>query len=158
MISAMKTKTDSFPSARLRPIKNQDRGLSLQLLVNQLLVNSMSTAFHSKTLVINEVSRGMELAKDKAGIAPVIRELLSTVILNARNGQIHISADRFKDITTLYVQERNNNNGYALGYSVRTLEQDASAHGANISISGEQKRVVTVSISFPNNTDGIIWE
>lgn len=154
MISAMKTKIEN---ARPRSVKNQDKGLSLQLLVNQLLLNSMSTAFHSQTLVINEVSRSMELARDKAGIAPVIRELLSTVILNARNGQIHISADRFRDITTLYVQERNNYNGYALGYSVRTLEQSASAYGANITISGEQQRVVTVSISFPNNAEGT-WE
>jgi hypothetical protein len=55
------------------------------------------------------------------------------------------------------VQERNNYNGYALGYSVRTLEQSASAYGANITISGEQQRVVTVSISFPNNAEGT-WE
>lgn len=128
------------------------------MLVNQLLTNSMPIAFHSKTLVINEVSRAMELSKDGAGIAPVIRDLLSTVIVNARNGQIYISADRFRDITTLYVQERNNNNGYALGYSVRTLEQEAAVHGANISITGEQQRVVTVSISFPNNAEGTIWE
>lgn len=154
----MKTKTDSLSSARLHPVKNQEKGLSLQLLVNQLLANSMPTAFHSKTLVINEVSRAMELSKDNAGIAPVIRNLLSTIIFNARNGEIHISADRFRDTTTLYVQERNNYNGYALGYSVRTLEQEAASHGANISISGEQQRVVTVSISFPNNVEGRIWD
>jgi hypothetical protein len=154
----MKTNTDSLSSARLRPVKCPDKGLSLQLLVNQLLVNSMPTAFHSKTLVINEVSRAMELSKDRAAIAPVIRDLLSTVIVNARNGQIHISADRFRDITTLYVQERNNYNGYALAYSVRTLEQEAAVYGANISISGEQQRVVTVSISFPNNAEGMVWE
>lgn len=158
MISTMKTKTDSLSSARLHPVKNTDRGLSLQQLVNQLLATSMPTAFHSKTLVINEVSRGMELSKDRAGIAPVIRDLLSTVIVNARNGQIHISADRFRDITTLYVQERNNYNGYALGYSIRTLEQEAAVHGANISINGEQQRVVTVAISFPNNAEGMIWD
>jgi hypothetical protein len=158
MISAMKIKTDSLSSASLRSVKNQEKGLSLQLLVNQLLVNSMPTAFHSRTLVINEVSRNVELSKDRAGIAPVIRELLSTVILNARNGEIHISADRFKDITTLYVQERNNYNGYALGYSVRTLEQEAAVHGASITINGEQQRVVTVAISFPNNAEGTVWD
>ncbi len=154
----MKTKTYSLSSGRLHPVKTQDRGISLQLLVNQLLAASMPTAFHSKTLVINEVSRAMELSKDRAGIAPVIRDLLSKVIVNAKNGQIFISADRFKDITTLYVQERNNYNGYALGYSVRTLEQEAAVHGANISITGEQQRVVTVSISFPNNAEGMIWD
>jgi len=154
----MKTKTDSLSSARLHPVKNQDRGLSLQQLVNQLLASSMPTAFHSKTLVINEVSRAMELSKDRAGIAPVIRDLLSTVIVNARNGQIYISADRFRDITTLYIQERNNYNGYALGYSVRTLEQEAAEHDANISIKGEQQRVVTVSISFPNKAEGMVWD
>jgi hypothetical protein len=124
-------------------------GVSLQLLINQLLTPSMPKAFHSKTLVINEVARNIELSRDNAAIAPVVRDLLSTVISNARNGQIYISAERFRDIVTLQIQERNNYNGYALGYSVRTLEQDAAAYGASISINGEQKRVVTISISFP---------
>ncbi|MEO5564063.1 MAG: hypothetical protein ABIR18_11525 [Chitinophagaceae bacterium] len=155
MISFMKTNP-----AAVTPInqpfskKNvQKRGVSLQLLVNQLLTNSMTMAFHSKSLVINEVARHIELSKDKVMVASVIRDLLATIISNARNGQIYISAERFRDIITLQIQERNNYNGYALAYSIRTMEAEAAAVGASISIDGEQKRVVTVSLSFPNSKE-----
>jgi hypothetical protein len=129
----------------------QVSGISLQLLVNQLLSNSMATAFRSKSLIINEISRDVQLSKDKLMVASVIRDLLSTVVTNARNGSIYISADRFRDIITLQVQERNNYNGYALAYSIRAMEAEAAMVGGSISIKGEHQQVITISFSFPNH-------
>lgn len=125
-------------------------GISLQQLVNQLLGNSMTTAFRNKSLVINEVNREVMIAKNRITIAPVIRDLLATVIANSCNGEIYISAERFRDIVTLQVQERNNNNGYALASSLRIIEAAATMIGGNITINGPQQRIVTISLSFPN--------
>lgn len=124
-------------------------GISLQILVNQLLSNSMTIAFQNKSLVINEVSREVLLPKEKTMIAPVIRDLLAAVISNSKNGQIYISAERFRDIIILQVQERNNNNGYALSSSLAFLEPEAIVAGGNLEINGAQKKVVTISLSFP---------
>ena len=41
---------------------------------------------------------------------------------------------------------------------IQRLEQEAAEHDANISIKGEQQRVVTVSISFPNKAEGMVWD
>jgi capsular polysaccharide biosynthesis protein len=133
-------------------------GISLQSLINQMLTNSMSMAFRSKSLVINEVSRHVQLSRDKAIVAPVIRDLLSTVISNARNGDICISAERFRNIITLQIQDRNNYNGYALAYSIRAMEAEAAMVGGSISITGEQKKVITISFSFPDSGENFSYD
>ena len=124
-------------------------GISLQILVNQLLSNSMTTAFQNKSLVINEVSREVLLPKEKVTSAPVIRDILAAVISNSKNGEIYISAERFRDMITLQVQERNNYNGYALSSSLAFLESEAAVAGGNLQVDGAQKKVVTISFSFP---------
>ena len=136
----------------------QVQGVSLQKLINQLLAQSMTTAFHNKSLVINNVSRAIELSKDKAIVAPLIRDLLKTVIANALNGDICISAERFRDTVILQVQDRNNNNGYALAYSVRAMEAEAARFGASIDIDGEQKKVITISLSFANQSGSALYD
>jgi len=124
--------------------------VSLQQLINQLLGNQMSTAFRNKSVVTNEISRDIQLSKDKIAVAPVIRHLLATVISNARNGEIYISAERFRDIIILHVQDRNNYNGYALDYSIKAMETEATSAGGSLTIEGAQKRVVNISLSFPS--------
>jgi len=135
----------------------QSSGISLQQLINQLLGNSMATAFRNKSLVINEVTNDVMLAKEKITIAPVIRDLLATVIANSSNGQIYISAERFRDIITVQVQERSNNNGYALASSLRIVEAAATLIGGNLTINGAQQRVVTISLSF-SNTESLNYD
>jgi hypothetical protein len=124
-------------------------GVCLQQLINQLLSNSMATAFKNNSLVTNEIPREVQLSRDKAIVAPVIKDLLATIINNSRNGQIFISAERFRDTITLQVQERNNYNGYALAWSVNAMETEAAMVGGIITINGAQQRVVTISFSFP---------
>jgi hypothetical protein len=151
----MKTPTGSSALINYQPQKQKRSGetsaISLQKLINQFLAYSLTTAFHNKSLVVNSVSSAIELSKDRAVIGSVIRDLLATVVSNARNGDICISADRFRDTITLQIQDRNNYNGYALAYSVRAMEAQAAEAGASIDIDGEQKRVITISLSFPNN-------
>jgi hypothetical protein len=129
--------------------KDKLPGVCLKQLVNQLLSSSLATAFQNDSVVTNEVSREVQLSRDKAMIAPVISDLLAAVISNSRKGQIYISAERYSDIITLNIQERNNYNGFALAWSIKTIEAEAAAMGASITINGAQQKVVTVSLSFP---------
>lgn len=143
------TGTSTIPSRIDGSTQQKLPGVCLQQLVNQLLQHSMSVAFKNKSLVTNEIPREVELSKDKIIVAPVLRNLLATIITNSRDGEIYISADRFRDIITLQVQERNNYNGYALEYSIKALEREATRVGGSITIDGAHKRVITVSFSFP---------
>lgn len=125
--------------------------IPLQQIVGNLLYDSLTAASHNKTEVSNEVGREIELSSNAGKAVMVIEEILRTVIGNSRNGEIHITADRYKDIVVLQVQERNNYNGYALAYSIGSIEPDAAAVGGHITIKGQRQKIATICFSFPSN-------
>ncbi|NOT50824.1 MAG: hypothetical protein HOP10_06070 [Chitinophagaceae bacterium] len=124
---------------------------SLQQLVSNLVNNFLPAAHRNNTQLVNEVRQEIALGKSvtQSTIA-VMSDLLSTVIINSKNGEIHISAERFSNTVTLEIQERNNYNGYALAFSVGAIEPLAHSFGGHIRINGPQKRVATISFSFPD--------
>lgn len=128
--------------------------ISLQLLVNNLAVSLTGALRQNKIGIINEVSPELKMLADLNHVVPVINEILTTVVTNARNTCILITAEKFGDIVTLNIQDRNNFNGYALSFSLMSIGQQARFIGGNISIDGAQKRVATVSFSFPD-TPGV---
>jgi hypothetical protein len=131
---------------------------SLQLLVNRLVSNSLAGIVHSKSVVVNEVSSEFFITADENKITPVISELFTTVVTNARNGHIYITAERFKDIIILEIQDRNNYNGYALAYSLKAVESQATMIGGNITIKGQQQLIATISFSFPNQLSWLNYD
>lgn len=126
-----------------------NNGLSLQQLVNRFVSSSQEMAFRNKVFVVNELPGDLIITADENKVVPVIDELLTTVVLNGKNTNIHVSADRYIDIVILNIQDRNNNNGYALAFSIMSVEQQAAAAGGSLSIDGKQKKVATISFSFP---------
>lgn len=106
-----------------------DAGISLHQLVNNLVNESLSTAYHNKTHIVNEVARDFILGKDNESVITVIRDLLAATILNSNNGEIHISAERYSDVLILLIEERNNNNGFALSFSIGSIEPEAARAG-----------------------------
>lgn len=156
----MKTKTD-YPlnTLQIPPMKKQlnagwagdlSTGTSLQLLINRLVSNSIAAMKRNKTTVVNDVPAGIWVTKDENNLTPVIKELLTTMVLNSRSGIIHINAEKYKDVVVLEMQERNTFNGYALAFSLKSIESRAEIIGGNISVNGAHQLVTTVSFSFPN--------
>ncbi|MBL7732411.1 MAG: hypothetical protein JNM88_14625 [Chitinophagaceae bacterium] len=123
--------------------------ISLQVLVSNMLRHSQPLAVRRNTIIENEVDNGFVLGGAMQKAIPVMRELLTTVVSNSRNGDIHISADRRNDQLVVEIQERNNYNGYALAFSVGSLAAEAAFAGAQIDINGPQQKVVTISFVFP---------
>lgn len=125
-------------------------GTTLQQLVNNLVSNSLSSAIHNHSIIVNEVDQGILLGEPDPRVFPVLNDLLATIVANSRDGEIHISADVYRDTMTIQIQERNNYNGYALSFSINSIEPDAARLGGHIVINGAQKRITTISFSFPN--------
>jgi len=128
-----------------------DNIISLQQVITNLLKGSVVMASLHNTHIVNEVKQGIPLGAAMYKAIAVMKALLTTVVANSNNGEIHIKAERFRDIIILEIQERNNNNGYALSFSVNSMEQDAASAGGHISINGPQQKVTTISFSFPGN-------
>ncbi|MBC7948217.1 MAG: ATP-binding protein [Chitinophagaceae bacterium] len=126
-------------------------GTSLQSLINHLLRHSLNDMLRSSdSSVMNEIPAELSLVADERKVTPVIRELLATIVRNAKKGRIHIRAERFRDIVILEIQDRSNYNGYALDYSMRAIEPLARTIGGYISVKGQQQLDTTISFSFPN--------
>lgn len=117
--------------------------------MNELIADISPAALDNQSCMSNEVGKEILIDGNNQKLIALISELLGTVVANSRNGEIHITADRFSDVVILSIQERNNYNGYALSYSVRCMEEEAIKMGGHISINGPQQRVATVSFSFP---------
>lgn len=128
-----------------------DTAISLQYLVSSLVNSSLPAAKDNNTHLVNEVGQGVALGTRIHKAISIINDLLSIVVANSRNGEIHISAERFRDVVIVEIQERNNYNGYALAYSIGSIEPDAALVGGHISIKGSQQKVTTISFSFPDN-------
>lgn len=125
-------------------------GTSLQTFIDHLLFHPLAESVRrSNSQVINEIPADFSLRKDEAKIFPVIKELLTAVLLNARKGNITVRAEKFRDIMILEIEDCNNYNGYALDYSLRSLETLARLAGGHISAKGQQQLVSTISFSFP---------
>jgi hypothetical protein len=126
-----------------------DGGIPLQQLVNHFVKSSLPSAISNHSQVLNEVSSSVTLNSKNTKVITIMNELLDTVVRNSKNGEIHISADRYSDVIIFQIEERNNNNGYALSYSIGSIEPDAERIGGHISINGPQKKITTISFSFP---------
>ena len=128
---------------------NPIAGKTLKQLVDRLVSDSLTNTCNGKNLIVNEMPEHMCILVDEYKEGNVISELLTTVVTNAKNGDIHISAGQFRDVVTLNIEERNNHNGYALASKLKCIEPDAHCVGGSISIKGEQKLITTISFSFP---------
>jgi hypothetical protein len=135
------------------------RAISLQLLLNDIVRNLPETINQNKVFVENEVSCDLKILADQCKVVSVINELLTTVLANARNTSILLTAEKTTGVVTLNIEDNNNFNGYALSFSLMLIGQHARFAGGDVSIRGAQQRVATVSFSFPD-TPGIkryVW-
>ena len=123
--------------------------LSLQQLIDQLLINNLPLAMSNSSAVVNEIGKGVSLRKGSEPFIDLIDEVLTTVISNSKKGDIHISAERRDRDVILAIQERNNYNGYALSFSIGTLVQDANLIGGMLDIKCPTKKITTIYLSLP---------
>ena len=126
------------------------QGIQLQQLVNKLVGNSLLIATAKCSAVINEVGGGVILQNANPKVVALIGDIIHTVIINSKEGDIHIDAKQNEGNTVLKVQERNNYNGYALSYSLGTLMSDVNVAGADLAITGEKQKVTTIIFTFPD--------
>lgn len=124
-------------------------GIRLQQLIDGLVGNSLPTAMRKGSVVVNEVGRGVVLRSLDYRLTGLLDLLLNTVIENSRSGDIHITAERRNQELVLYIQERNNYNGYALSFSIGALADDAAIIGGRLEMQSPSKLTTTISLSLP---------
>jgi hypothetical protein len=124
---------------------------SLRSMINHLLRHPLSELMRgSNSSVMNEIPSELCTVVDESRILPVMNDLLTIVISNARRGRIHIRAEKFHDIIVLEIHDQSCYNSYALDYSIKSVKQSARLIGGTVSIKGQPESEITVSFSFPD--------
>ena len=123
---------------------------SLQYWLNEAVNDLPSLMQLNKVVIDNEISAGLLTQADKNLVCPVINQLLKTVLTNARETSICITAEKYSDVVTLHVVDRNNNNGYALSFGLLSVGRHARRIGGDIAVKDIQRKVARVSFSFPD--------
>lgn len=127
-----------------------DPEMFLKKIISNLISRSESITAKTHSIIINGIDSTILLKENSKEIIPIIEELLTTVISNSLDSQIYITAEKYKDVIILNIQDRNNNNGYAMAFSVMSVEQQVNEAGGSLKIDGRQSKVATVTFSFPN--------
>ncbi len=125
-------------------------GICLRHLVDELVGYSLLKAADTASAVINEVNGNIFLQQANPHFAGLLKEIIHTVIINSKRGDIHINARRAGSKLVLKIQERNNNNGYALSFSIGTLMPEVNSAGGDLMMEGKQQRVATIVFTFPD--------
>lgn len=139
-----------YPMKTALPGRVAGNSSSLQGLLNELVNDLSLPVYNNRIVVENEVSAELLMQADKSVVLPVIHDLLATVVSNARNTCISISAEKYRDVLTLHVEDRNNYNGYALSFGLLSVGRHARYIGGDICVKDVQKKVARVSLSFPD--------
>ena len=127
-------------------------GTSLCCLVHRLCQPALTVANNSRTTLFNEIPPELLTIAEEAQIGPVIEEVLHSVIRCAKNGKIHITAERFRDLIVVEIEERNNYNGYALACTIQSLQPLVREIGGELTITGQQELFTTISLAFLNES------
>lgn len=133
-------------------------GTQLRHLVSQVMSDSLATALQHKTIIVNDVPSNLHIMTGGSDVSPVIGELLAAVVSNSKKGKIQIHAERFRDLITLHFKDHNNYNGYALAYSLKSIEPLAATLGGSITLKDHQSLEATVSFSFPVRPNAPVYD
>lgn len=122
----------------------------LQLLIDKLIKTLLPLAVRNNSFIVNDVSPGLTISGDENAVSSVINGLLRSVINNARESCIRISAQELYGKTIiLSVKDNNSFNTYAVACSLQDVVPLAQKIGGRLDISSQRQKVTTVALRFP---------
>ena len=124
--------------------------LSLHKLVDDVIKVSSPLPVPSKSPVVNNVPANLYVNTNEDVVASVLNGLLNTVITNASNGEIYVSAREFFGNTVkVSVKDSNCYNTYAVACGLQKMVPLAERIGGNLNIINQRQKITTIEFSFP---------
>ena len=118
--------------------------ISLHHFVDELTLGLLPSAVSRKSLIINQIDRGLQIGSDENMLAYVLWNLLDRVISSTQNECIHIESVTEGDTTLIRVRN-------AGTYFYRTV-----CHGFREVQYAAEKLGGTISIDYTSNTSTTI--
>lgn len=122
----------------------------LQNLVDGLIKKQLAIAVRNNSFIINNVPPKLSISGYENVVASVINSLLHSVIINARETCISISAKELYGKTVVVsVKDSNSYNTYAVACSLQDVVLQAEMIGGNIDITSQRQKITTIAFRFP---------
>jgi hypothetical protein len=126
----------------------------LQSMVERLVKTLLPVATRNNSFIVNDVSPKLCVGMDENAVMPVISGLLQSVINNARESCIRITAKEvYGKMVVVSVKDNNSYNTYGVACSLQDVVPLAQRIGGQLDISSEKQNVTTVAFKFPVSGD-----
>lgn len=132
----------SFETTTVKP--------TLQNLIDKLIAPLVPIATRNNSLIVNDVPSFLKFGIDEQTVACVIDGVLRSVIHNARETCIRVSAQFLYGKTMVVsVKDSNSFNTYAVACSLQDVLPVAQKIGGGLDITNQRQKVTTIAFRFP---------
>jgi len=133
----------------ISPILQQAKPV-LHDLVDGLIKTILPVAVRNNTFIVNDVPAGLFIDVDANDLAGVISGLLRSVIHNAKESCIRISANEmYGNTIVLSIKDSNSFNTYGVVCSLQNVVPLAQKIGGKPVISSQRQKITTIAFRFP---------
>lgn len=122
----------------------------LQNLIDKLIKSLLPLAVRNNCFIVNDVSPGLTINGEENAVISVLDGLLLSVINNARETCIRISAqEMYGKMIIVSVKDSNSFNTYAVACSLQDVVPLAEKIGGRLDISSQTQKITTIAFRFP---------
>lgn len=129
---------------------------TLHDLLDQLLRSFRPTATKNGCQLLNDVTESITIHTDEQVLSSIIGDVLHTVISNAKDSNIRISAKVYSNIIVLHVKDQSSFNNYAVSAGLQKLQPLAEKIGGYLDITSYRLKETTIAFSFLNLEEVIL--
>jgi hypothetical protein len=131
------------------PATNQDF-ITLGEIANNLSSGFLPLARTNKSVIVNDIPEDLFIDTDFELVASIFAGLLATVVKNAKESYIRLSAKVYGNVVLLHIKDHNNFNYSPVENKVQQLLPLAEKIGGSVSVTSQRNNVATFAFSFPN--------
>lgn len=122
----------------------------LQSVIDKLISPLLPVAVRNNSFIVNDVPSFLRFGNDEKEVACVINGILRSVIHNARESCIRVSAQlMYGKLMVVSVKDSNSFNTYGVACSLQDVLPLAQKMGGQLDITNQRQKVTTIVFKFP---------
>lgn len=122
----------------------------LHQIIEQFVKALLPVAVRNSSFIINDIPQHLCISGDASTLTTAIKGLLRSVVFNARETCIRISAkDLYSNTSVISVRDSNSFNTFAVACGLQDVLPLAQKLGGDIDIINEKQHITTIAFRFP---------
>jgi hypothetical protein len=117
-------------------------------VVDQLINTLLPKASSNKSFFVNDIPDHLQLKKESPVVTSVLGGLLSTVISNAKDSCIQLSAKLYGNVVLVHVKNAHGFNPHAIQSQLQQLQALAEKNRGTIGFTRHQSTITSLTFGF----------